>query len=81
MQSKGAYVVKTIVGSRSGLPDLIACYQGNFLSIEVKGESEVSALQKYNIEQIKKAGGLAIVAYDISEVVDLIDVISHRKNV
>jgi Holliday junction resolvase len=73
--------VKTIVASRSGLPDLIACYKGYFISIEVKGDSEVSALQKYNLEQIQKAGGAAIVAYDISEVVDLIEVISHRKNI
>ena len=81
LQSKGAFVIKTIVSSRSGLPDLIACYKGNFISIEVKGESEVTALQKYNIEQIKKAGGQAIVAYNISEVIDLIENISNRKNV
>lgn len=81
LQSKGAYVIKSIVTHRAGVPDIIACYDGKFIAIEVKGNSDVSPLQKFNIEKIKNAGGMAIVAYDISEVVDLIDESSYRKKV
>ena len=47
---------------KSGVPDIIACYNGRFLAIECKaGKNTVTALQKYNLDLIKQAKGLAIV--------------------
>jgi hypothetical protein len=47
---------------RSGVPDIIACYKGRFIAIECKaGKGVLTALQKYNIDQIKSNQGLAIV--------------------
>lgn len=47
---------------RSGVPDIIACVKGKFVAIECKaGKGTTTALQKYNIEKINTAGGLAIV--------------------
>jgi len=44
------------------VPDIIACYKGKFVAIECKaGNGKLTELQKYNIEQIKTMGGLAIV--------------------
>jgi hypothetical protein len=44
------------------VPDIIACYKGRFVAIECKaGKGKLTELQKYNIEQIKATGGLAIV--------------------
>ena len=47
---------------RSGVPDIIVCYKGKFIGIECKaGKGKLTALQEYNIEQIKRNQGLAIV--------------------
>ena len=47
---------------KSGIPDIITCYKGRFIAIECKaGKGQVTALQKYNIDQIKANQGLAIV--------------------
>lgn len=48
--------------TKSGIPDILACVNGYFLAIEVKGpKGEPSELQKYNIEKIQKAGGFGII--------------------
>jgi hypothetical protein len=47
---------------KSGIPDIIACYKGRFIAIECKaGKGTLTALQKYNIDQIISRNGLAIV--------------------
>lgn len=66
--ARGAYVIKTIATSRAGVPDLICCYKGQFIAIEVKTKSgTVSKLQEYNLEKIRKAGGKALIARDIAD--------------
>jgi Holliday junction resolvase len=48
---------------RSGVPDIIACVNGSFLAIECKaGTNKPTALQVREIECIRKAGGVAVVA-------------------
>jgi Holliday junction resolvase len=60
LKQRGAYVIKTIVSNRNGVPDLFFCYQGRFYALEVKKEDgTVTDLQRVNIEHIKKAGGSA----------------------
>ena len=47
---------------KSGVPDIIACYNGLFIAIECKaGKNTLTALQKYNMDLIRQANGLAIV--------------------
>ena len=47
---------------RSGVPDIVACVQGNFLGIECKaGKSTATALQQKNLADIAEAGGIALV--------------------
>ena len=49
---------------RKGVPDLLVCCNGYFLAVELKAENgHPSDLQLWNIEQIRKAGGMAIVLY------------------
>lgn len=63
---KGAWVLKTWSNGvqRSGVPDLLICYRGRFIAIEVKAENgKPSKLQEYNIEKLKEAGALAIILY------------------
>jgi Holliday junction resolvase len=48
---------------RSGVPDVICCVAGKFLAIECKaGTNKPTALQVHEIEQIRSAGGVAVVA-------------------
>lgn len=63
LESQGCYFVKYFgcAFTRSGVPDLLVCANGKFIAIEVKAENgRLSELQKYNLEQIKKAGGIAL---------------------
>lgn len=65
LESKGCYFVKQFgcAFTKSGVPDLLCCVNGKFIAIEVKAENgKVSDLQTYNIERIKEAGGVAVVA-------------------
>lgn len=49
---------------RKGVPDLLVCCNGYFLGIELKAANgHPSDLQLWNIDQIRKAGGIAIVLY------------------
>lgn len=71
LEDSGAYVVKTIVCSKSGVLDLICCINGRFVSFEVKRtdkEDNVSSLQQHNIKKIGEAGGIAEVVSSIEQV-------------
>jgi len=48
---------------RSGIPDIIGCYQGRFIAIECKaGKGKTTALQERELQWIKDAGGFVFVA-------------------
>lgn len=67
----GAWHIKTHgnMFSRAGTPDIVACLNGRFVAIEVKRpKGVISELQKANIELIKRAGGVAFIAYSVEEV-------------
>lgn len=73
LNSIGCYVIKSIVASRSGVPDIICCLNGRFVTFEVKREDgRASELQKYNMTQIQKAGGSAYIVRSVEEVAALI---------
>lgn len=63
LEGEGAYFVKYFgcAFTRAGVPDLLVCVRGHFVAIEVKAENgKLSELQKHNLEQIRKAGGIAL---------------------
>lgn len=83
LKLQGAYSIKVIQASKAGVPDIICCYKGWFIAIEVKTPKtkyNTSELQKLNIEWIKKAQGEAIVAYDIEQVKQLIERIDYERD-
>lgn len=50
--------------TRSGVPDILACVNGYFVAIEVKGEKGTpSELQLWNRDKIREAGGISIILY------------------
>jgi Holliday junction resolvase len=65
---------------KSGVPDLIACINGTFVGIEVKRPGGiVSPLQKFNIDEIHRNGGIAFVAYSVEDVRRQLDALRVSK--
>ena len=60
----GAYYFYPVTGGygMSGVPDIVACYNGCFFGIECKaGKNKPTELQQQNLERIKDNGGYALV--------------------
>lgn len=66
LKKRGCWVLKTWSNGiqRQGIPDLLVCCNGFFVAVELKAEKgRPSDLQLWNINEIRKAGGIAIVLY------------------
>ncbi len=66
LRNCGCWVLKSWSNGiqREGVPDLLVCCNGYFLGVELKAQDgKPSELQLWNIEQIKNAGGIALVLY------------------
>lgn len=64
LKSKGIYYFKYFGNAYStpGILDLTLCVNGRFVAVEVKAETgKTSVLQDYNINEIRRCGGIAIV--------------------
>jgi hypothetical protein len=60
----GAYYFYPVTGGwgKSGVPDIIGCYEGLFLGLECKaGKGKPTKLQELNLRQINEAGGYGII--------------------
>lgn len=78
LKELGAYVIN-IHGSAyqgAGIPDLVICYRGRFVGIEVKQPGKnPTALQAHNIDLIRKAGGFAATVRSRDDLVDVMEMI------
>ena len=67
LKKEGAWFLKYWAGSeftKAGIPDILACVNGIFMGIEIKAPTgKPSKLQLYTIDEIKLAGGVALVLY------------------
>lgn len=64
LKARGAYYFYPVTGGygSSGVPDIVGCADGQFFGIECKaGKNKPTPLQQKNLEQIKAAGGIALV--------------------
>jgi hypothetical protein len=53
-----------------GVSDILGCYKGRFLAIEVKRDGkEPTELQQAFIDTVKEAGGIAFVAQSVDDVI------------
>lgn len=81
LKERGAWFLKTFSNGiqRAGVPDLLVCYRGRFIGIEVKAEKGViSPLQIRELSQISGADGYVLVIRpsnlnDLIEILDEID--------
>jgi Holliday junction resolvase len=65
LKEEGVYYFFPATGGfgRSGVPDIVCCVNGYFFVIECKaGTNKPTALQVREIESIRSAGGVAVVA-------------------
>jgi hypothetical protein len=63
----GAYYFFPATGGygKSGVPDIIACYQGLFFGLECKaGKNTPTPLQEKNLKEINEAGGFDLVVHE-----------------
>ena len=73
LESIGCYVIKVISANKSGVPDLHACLNGKWISIEMKKPGEKpDPLQLHHLQMIQKAGGLATWATSVTQVQDFL---------
>lgn len=83
IKTRGGMARKTHGGRfSSGLPDIIACYRGYFLGIEVKmpgKESSLTTIQKATLLGIKRAGGIARMYVSVVQVDRLLNAIDRRE--
>lgn len=68
LRARGAWALKTHGGPTQtrGIPDILVCYQGKFIGIEVKRtkREHASDLQKWQLREIRRADGIGVVAHD-----------------
>lgn len=64
----------------SGLPDVVCCYGGRFVGLEVKTETgKVSVLQEVTLRKIREAGGIAEVVRSVGDVKAVIESIAGKR--
>lgn len=72
LRERGAYAVNIAGGPAIdvGTPDILACYRGRFVAVEVKRPGQVpTQIQKHRLKQIEDAGGFTIVATNKADVI------------
>lgn len=65
---------------RSGVPDIVVCFNGHFIGIECKaGSNTTTALQDRELDKIKVAGGIPMVVNEtnIEDVRKVLDGLSN----
>jgi Holliday junction resolvase len=65
LKDEGVYYFFPATGGygRSGVPDIVCCINGYFFAVECKaGKNKPTLLQVNEIESIRRAGGVAVVA-------------------
>tara|TARA_R110000765_G_scaffold393747_1_gene487180 strand:- start:266 stop:565 length:300 start_codon:yes stop_codon:yes gene_type:complete len=77
LKEMGAYYFFPATGGygRSGVPDIVGCFDGMFFGLECKaGKNKPTPLQERNLEEIGNAGGIQMVvnednAHDVDKLI------------
>ena len=68
------FVVKIMMASKNGIPDLMAIKNGKTIFIEVKNEiGKLSKIQEYRIKEMQQHGAEVIVARSKEEIKHYLD--------
>lgn len=80
IKSRGGWCVKIHGGpyQDAGTPDILVCYKGHFIAVEVKTARGVARPEQRVVQQaITRAGGYALITHRIGEVADVLDAIDE----
>jgi len=82
LKGRGVWCFKVAGGpmQQRGVPDIICCWGGSFVALEVKRPElgRLTDLQALTIERIRAAGGVAEVVTSVEEAVAVIDRVVPR---
>lgn len=59
-----------------GIPDFVCCWNGSWLGVEAKAPGKlanVSRVQNYQFELIRKSGGTVLVVDDVTQLKEFLD--------
>lgn len=83
-RGRGMFIFKIHGGPTmmSGLPDLVGSYRGLFVSFETKmpESKDATPVQRLRHEQIKAAGGVAVVVRSVADAMAVLDAIDASIN-
>lgn len=80
LELAGAVVIRSAYGTRAGIADILACFEGFFVAVECKSATGVlSEQQKRFIENVRAAGGVAIVARCMHDIILELEKLVDRK--
>jgi hypothetical protein len=66
--------------STPGISDIIGCWHGRFFAIEVKTlKGKVTPAQQRFQDNVREAGGLAIIARSVDDVIEFFEIIWEEK--
>ena len=68
---------------RAGIPDIIGCFDGQFIAIECKaGKGTTTALQERELTRIQNAGGYALVVneHNINQLQEITEWIRNKQS-
>jgi hypothetical protein len=81
-RNRGAFIFKIHGGPTmmAGLPDLILCYRGLFVSLETKMPEGrgASPAQRLRMRQIRRAGGISYVVRSVKAAMYILDRIDWK---
>jgi hypothetical protein len=65
----------------AGIPDLIGCYKGRFVGLEVKRPGKpLTQLQAHTLKRIKAAGGVAAVVHSVEEALEALQSVTQSPS-
>ncbi len=76
LRAEGAVAIKVLSANRNGTADILCCYKGRFLAVEVKAKgkmSNISPLQIRYLIDVEQAGGLAICVDSVEKLKEYLD--------
>ena len=74
------WVIKAAVCNERGVPDILCCYRGRFVGLEVKtAKGRISVPQRVQNQRIRTAGGRAVVVRSVADVRVVLEHIDKEK--
>lgn len=80
LREHGIFAFKVAMASPNGIPDVICCFDGKFIALEIKRNerSRVAPLQWKRKDDIESAGGESYIVWSVEMVKEIFE--SHDKS-